>query len=168
LTWHACGFELRGEELDVLLLVLCFVPLGVGGLGELSWGKVPGVPAGDVGGDTADGLGATGVLVDGGEFLGSGLCGTLLVMSWPLGGDGSMLTQVVVPAEPASVTSIDIHGDVWHVELLQGICDALTVARGRVLAGLEVGVGDQVGQGIGLDDESDGSVGVLLEDGNDG
>ena len=79
-----------------------------------------------------------------------------------------MLTQVVVPAEPASVTGIDVHGNVRQVELLQGICDALAVARGRVLAGLEVGVGDQVGQGIWLDDESDGSVGVLLEDGHDG
>lgn len=79
-----------------------------------------------------------------------------------------MLTQVVVPAEPSSVTGIDVHGDVGQVELLQGICDTLTVARGRVLAGLEVGVGDQVGEGIGLNDESDGSFWVLLEDGNNG
>jgi hypothetical protein len=77
-------------------------------------------------------------------------------------------TQVVVPAEPSSVTSVNVHGNVGQVERLESVCDTITVSLGRVLAGLEVGVGDQVGQGIGLDDESDGSVGVLLEDGNDG
>lgn len=73
MTWHACGFELRGEELDVLLLVLCFVPLGVGGLGELSWGKVPGVPAGDVGREAAEGLRFAGGDVGVGEDFGAGL-----------------------------------------------------------------------------------------------
>lgn len=66
------------------------------------------------------------------------------------------------------MTGIDVHGDVGQVELLQSVCDTVAVARGGVLAGLEVGVGDQVGERIGLDDEGDGSVGVLLEDGNDG
>jgi hypothetical protein len=61
-------------------------------------------------------------------------------------------TQVVVPAEPASVTGINVHGNVGEVELLERVCDALAVAGCRVLAGLEVDVGDQVGQGIGLDD----------------
>jgi hypothetical protein len=40
--------------------------LGVCGLGELSWVEIPGVPAGNVGGDAADGLGAASVLVNGG------------------------------------------------------------------------------------------------------
>ena len=62
------------------------------------------------------------------------------------------LTQVVVPAEPSSVTSIDVHGNVGQVELLERICDTITVTGSRVLAGLEVGVGDQVGKRIGLDD----------------
>jgi hypothetical protein len=40
------------------------------------------------------------------------------------------------------VTGINVHGNVGQVELLEGICDTITVTRGRVLAGLEVGVGD--------------------------
>ena len=79
-----------------------------------------------------------------------------------------MLTEVVVPAEPATVTSIDVHGDVGEVELLEGVGDTFAVAGGRVLAGLFVGVGNEVGEGVGFDDEGDGGVGVLLEDGDDG
>ena len=75
LAGHTGGLEERAEGLDVDLLVLALVPLRVGGLGELSWGEVPGVPAGDVGADTADLLGGAGLLVDIGKFLGSGLCG---------------------------------------------------------------------------------------------
>lgn len=70
---HAGGFEERAEGLDVDLLVLALVPLRVGGLGELSRREVPRVPAGDVGGDTADLLGGAGLLVGGGELSGSGL-----------------------------------------------------------------------------------------------
>lgn len=66
------------------------------------------------------------------------------------------------------MAGVDIHGDVWQIELLEGICDTITVAGGRVLAGLLVGVCDEVGERIGLDDEGDGGVGVLLEDGDDG
>jgi hypothetical protein len=66
------------------------------------------------------------------------------------------------------VTGVDVHRNVRQVEGLEGVCDTITVAGGGVLAGLEVGVGDQVGEGIGLDDQSNGRVGVLLEDGNDG
>jgi hypothetical protein len=55
-------------------------------------------------------------------------------------------TQVVVPAEPASVAGVDVHGDVGQVERLQGVCDTIAVAGGRVLASLEVGVGDKVGK----------------------
>jgi hypothetical protein len=50
------------------------------------------------------------------------------------------------------MAGIDVHGDVGQVELLERICDTLAVAGCRILAGLEVGVGDQVWQGIGLDD----------------
>lgn len=66
------------------------------------------------------------------------------------------------------MTGIDVHGDVGQVQLLESIGDTVAVAGSGVLAGLEVGVGDQVGERIGLDDESDGSVGVLLEDGDNG
>jgi hypothetical protein len=76
---HACGFEFGGEESDVLLLVLRLVVLGVGGFGEFAGGQVVGVPAGDVGGHTADLLGRASGFVGLGEFLGSGLCGDGLV-----------------------------------------------------------------------------------------
>ena len=77
-------------------------------------------------------------------------------------------TEVVVPSEPSSVTSIDVHGDVGQVEGLESIRDTVFVTLRRVLAGLQIDVGDQVGEGIGLDDKGDGSVGVLLEDGDNG
>jgi hypothetical protein len=73
-------------------------------------------------------------------------------------------TEVVVPTEPATVTSIDVHSDVGHVECLEGISDTLLVTIGRVLAGLLIDVGDQVGKRIGLDDEGNGSVLVAAED----
>jgi hypothetical protein len=66
------------------------------------------------------------------------------------------------------MTGIDVHDDVGKVETPESICDTFTVTRRRVDAGLQLDVGDEVGQGIGLDDEGDGGVGVLLEDGNDG
>lgn len=149
LGWHAGALELGGEEGNVLLLVLGLVPLGIGGLGELSWRQVEGVPASNVGGDTTDALGRTSILVYGGELLGSGL-------------------EVVVPAEPASVASIDVHGDVGQVKLLESIGNTLTVACGGVLAGLLVAVGNQVGERIGLDNESNTRVGVLLEESDNG
>lgn len=80
---------------------------------------------------------------------------------------GTRRTQVVVPAEPAAVAGVDVHDNVGQVKLLEGVCDTLAVAGGGVLAGLEVAVGDQVGQGVGLDDQGDSSLGVLLEDGDD-
>lgn len=148
LARHAGALELRGEELDVFLLGLGLVPLGVGRIGELAR-AIEGVPAGDVGGNTADLLGRSSGLVDAGELLGSGL-------------------EVVVPAEPASVSSINVHDDVGEVELLESICNTLAVSGSGILAGLEVNVGDQVGERIGLDDQDDTGVGVLLEDRDDG
>jgi hypothetical protein len=81
---------------------------------------------------------------------------------------GIKRTQVVVPAEPASVTSINVHGNVGQVERLKSVRNTLTVTSSRVLAGLEVAVGDQVGKRIRLDDQRNGNVGVLLEDGDNG
>jgi hypothetical protein len=62
------------------------------------------------------------------------------------------------------VAGIDVHDDVGQVERLEGIGDAIAVTAGRVLAGAQIGVGDQVRQGIGLDDKSEGCVRVRLED----
>jgi hypothetical protein len=66
------------------------------------------------------------------------------------------------------VASIDVHGDVGQIQRLESICDTIAVTGGRVNAGLEVDVGDQVGETVGLDDQGNGNVGVLLEDGNNG
>lgn len=62
------------------------------------------------------------------------------------------------------MASIEIHDDVGKVESLDGVRNAIAVARCRGLAGCEVGVGDQVGQGVRLDDESKGGLGVRLQD----
>lgn len=62
---HTCGFQLWGKELNVLFLVLRFVPLRVGCGGEFAGGQVPCVPARDVGGDAADLFGAAGLFIDG-------------------------------------------------------------------------------------------------------
>jgi hypothetical protein len=66
------------------------------------------------------------------------------------------------------VASINVHSNVGEVERLESVRNTLTVTRSRVFAGLEVAVGDQVGKRIRLDDQRDGNVGVLLEDGNNG
>lgn len=73
LGWHTGALELGRKELDVCLLVLSLVPLGVGGLGELSRIHIPLVPAGNVGGESTDLLGRARVLVDGRKLLSSGL-----------------------------------------------------------------------------------------------
>lgn len=146
---HASRVESRTEQGNVLLLVLGLIPLSIVGVGELTGLSVPLVPAGDVGGETTQLRGVAGVLVSLGELLSTGL-------------------EVVVPAEPAAVASVHVHDDIGQVELLQGVGSALVVAVSRVLAGLEVGVGDEVGERVGLDDERKGSVGVLLEDPDNG
>ncbi|KAK4665535.1 hypothetical protein QC763_0063480 [Podospora pseudopauciseta] len=145
---HAGGLEALAKGVDVSALVLARVVLGVGGGGELAGGQVPGVPAGHVGGDATELLRAAGGLVGLGELLGAGL-------------------EVGVPAEPAAVAGVDVLDDVGKVERLERVGDTVAVAGGRVAAGLNVGVGDQVGERIGLNDERDGGVGVGLEDGGD-
>ena len=62
------------------------------------------------------------------------------------------------------MASINVHHHVGQVELLQGVCNTLFVTCGGILAGGEVGVGDQVREGIGLNNESNGGVWVGLED----
>src|SRR4051794_22156413 len=104
--------------------------------------SLPGVPASGVGGETTKLLGAAASLEGLGELL----------RTW---------LQVGVPTEPASVTSVEVHDDVGEVEVLDGVSDTVTVTRGGVLARLLVGIGDKVGERIGLDDEREGNVGVL-------
>ena len=66
------------------------------------------------------------------------------------------------------MASIDVHSDVGKVERLKSISDTITVAGSRILAGLQILVGDQVGERVWLNDESNSGIGVLLEDGDDG
>lgn len=94
----------------------------------------PGIVVGNVGHETTEGLGAAGVLEDLGVHLGGG-------------------GKVRLPAEPASVTTIEVHGDVGKVELGDGVVGALEV--GSLSAGAlgHVQVGDEVGKRVGLCEE---------------
>lgn len=62
------------------------------------------------------------------------------------------------------MAGVDVHDDVGQVEGLEGVGDTLLVAGLGLLAGREVGVGHQVGERVGLDDEREGRVGVGLEE----
>lgn len=66
------------------------------------------------------------------------------------------------------MAGVEVHSYIGQVELLECVCNTLAVAGGGGLAGLDVGVGDEVREGVGLDDQRDGDLGVLLDDGNDG
>jgi hypothetical protein len=66
------------------------------------------------------------------------------------------------------VTGVNVHGNVGQVERLESVCNTIAVTTGRVLAGLEVGVCDQVRKRIWFDDKGNGNVGVLLEDSDNG
>lgn len=66
------------------------------------------------------------------------------------------------------MTSIKVHRYVGEVERLEGVCNTLAVAIGGGLARGEVAVGDEVGKGVGLDDQRDGDLGVLFDDSNNG
>ena len=83
-------------------------------------------------------------------------------------GTEGVLTEVVVPAEPATVACIHVHDDIGQVELFESVCDTFAVARGRVLACLQIGIGNEVGQRIGFDNQDDGSVWIFLEDCDNG
>lgn len=165
---HASGLESGPEELGVQLLVLRLVPLGVRSISELTWALVPGnllvalsesmwaclemnspgVPSSNVGRDATDLTRGAGGLVDLGKSLGTRF-------------------EVVIPAQPASVASVDVHDNVVQVELLQGVLDTFFVSGFGVLARLLINVGHQVWQGVGLDDKGECLVGVLLEDSHD-
>lgn len=116
-----------------------------------SAGQVPAIVVSHVGGKTTDCVGAACVLVHASEEL-------------------SSRGQVGLPAEPASMSSVQVHSDVGEVELREGIVGAFQI-RGLGVAALgNVEVGDQVGQRVRLDNEDDAEVAVgdeLLPDGID-
>jgi hypothetical protein len=88
--------------------------------------NLPGVPACYVSCPTSKLGWATACLVSLGKFLSTRL-------------------KVIIPAEPAAMASIDVHDNVWKVEVLDGIRNTISVARGAVLTGRQVGIGDEVG-----------------------
>ncbi len=137
--------EERAEGLDVVLLVVVGVALGV----RRGGGDAPGVVVGNVGGQAADRSGLAGARVDAGKQIGGGL---------DVGG----------PAEPPGVASIEVHGNVGQVELLEGIHGQLLVGRGGAAALGDVHVGDQVGKGVGLNDQDGADIRVLDEERADG
>lgn len=64
------------------------------------------------------------------------------------------------------MTSIDVHGNIGEIELLKSICYTALVVRFGSLASCQVGVGDQIGKGVGLDDQSNGDIRGSLDSGN--
>ena len=94
------------------------------------------------GGETADEGQLAGLGPDLGEELSSGL-------------------KVGGPAEPASVSGIHVHVHADRGELVEGVGDAGLVGGLGVRALLDVQVGDQVGQGIGLNNSDDTDIGNL-------
>ncbi len=119
----------------------------------IGWGRAeaPAVVVSNVGGESANLGRAAGVLVDRRKQLGS-------------------RGEVRAPAQPARVSSVEVHGNVRQVELLEGIVGAFKVGRLRIGASGGAEVGDQVCQAIGLNHRDDADVGEgnqLLSDGID-
>lgn len=56
------------------------------------------------------------------------------------------------------MTGINVHVYIGEVQLLKRIRNSLTVSGSRGLASCQVDVGDQVGQRVGLNDQSEGDV----------
>ena len=117
----------RRKSVDELLLIVVGVALGVVGLG----GELPAVVVGDVGGETSEA-----------RRLASGLVDLTVELSGR--------RKVGGPSKPATVTGIDVHGNVGKVELLDGVDGKLFVSAGSVGALGDVHVGDQVSERIGL------------------
>ena len=66
------------------------------------------------------------------------------------------------------MAGVEVHSYVREVELLECVRNALTVAGGGSLACCEVDVSDEVREGVRLNDQGDGNLGVLLDDSNNG
>lgn len=119
--------EKRSEGVDVSLLIIVGVALSVVGLG----GELPAVVVGDVGNETTNARRLASVLVDLGEELSSG-------------------ADVGRPAEPATMTGVEVHGDVGEVKFLNGVDGELLVSTLCLGALVDIQVGDQVSKGVRL------------------
>ena len=132
----------RGEERAKGLNVVLLIVVGVGRRVRRGRGDAPGVVVGNVGGQATDSSRLAGVLVDAGKQVSGGL---------DVGG----------PAEPASVASVEVHGHVRQVQLLERIHGQLLVCRGGAAALLDAHVGHHVGKGVRLNDQEHANVRVL-------
>lgn len=119
--------EKRSEGVDVSLLIVVGVALGVVGFG----GELPAVVVGDVGDETANARRLASVLVD-------------------LGVELSSRANVGGPAEPATVTGIEVHGDVGEVEFLDSVNGEFLVSTLGLGTLVDVQVGDQVSKRVRL------------------
>jgi hypothetical protein len=107
--------EVRGELVDVVVLVPGVVPLGVrlARVGDVL------VVVGDVDGEPAD-LGGGVDFLSGCEDFGVDLGGG---------------REVVVPAEPASVSSVDVQCGVGELELRDGLVESCVKQGGEAMEG---------------------------------
>lgn len=119
--------EQRAQGIDIPLLIAVRIALRV----ARARPDGPGIVIRDVTRQSANGGGGPGVLVDAGVQVRGGL-------------------EVGLPAEPAGVAHVDVHGDVGEVEFLQGVGDAFPVGGGGVGAFLDAEVGDEVGEAVGF------------------
>lgn len=62
------------------------------------------------------------------------------------------------------MAGIDVHDHVGKVQALESIGHTLLVGTLAVLASCQIGVGDEIGEGIRLDQKRKGRVGMGLED----
>jgi hypothetical protein len=93
----------------ISVLILALVVLTIGCVLEFTWDLLPCVPSSDVGGNSTDRRGRTSTLVGVGEFLCTGL-------------------KVGVPSEPATVSSVNVHGDVGEVQVAESVLNTFSVS----------------------------------------
>lgn len=58
---------------------------------------------------------------------------------------------------------IEVHDHIWQVQSLESVRNSSAVAIGGSLARREVGVGDEVRQRVGLDNQGEGGIAMILE-----
>lgn len=119
--------------------VVYFVIITVALSDRIGRGSSKGVEVGNVRGDTTEVSGRASVSVDLGEEL---------------GGRG----QISRPAQPSSMTSIDVHGNTNCVKFLDSVNDTLLVSALGVSTFLDIQICDQISERVRLNDSHDGYV----------
>lgn len=113
------------------------------GTGNWVWGRsVQEVVVGNVGSETTEEGGGSGVSVEVSEQLSSG-------------------AQVGGPSEPSSMASVDVGVDANGVELLESVGDTLGISGLCTGTLSNVQVGDHVGQRIRFDNSNNADLRVL-------